>query len=115
MIGRNIYHIRRRRGYSLSELAEKAEVSKSYLSNIEREINQNPSIQVIKRIAVVLEVDLKILIGTEETVNESQQIIESEWLDFIMELKESGLDKEKIPEFRMLIEFIKWQHEKELN
>jgi XRE family transcriptional regulator, master regulator for biofilm formation len=113
MIGRNIYQIRRKRGYSLSELAERAGVSKSYLSNIERDLNQNPSIQVVKRIAVVLDVDVKAIIGSETNNNEeTQQLVESEWLDFVMELKESGMDKEKIPEFRTLIEFIKWQNEK---
>ena len=43
MIGKNIAEIRKKRGYTLSELAELANISKSYLSNIERNINKNPS------------------------------------------------------------------------
>lgn len=39
MLGKNIYQFRKKRGLTLSELAERAGVSKSYLSNIERNIN----------------------------------------------------------------------------
>ncbi|MCL6572221.1 MAG: helix-turn-helix domain-containing protein [Bacillus sp. (in: Bacteria)] len=116
MIGKNIYQIRKKRGYTLSELAARAGISKSYLSNIERELNQNPSIQVLGKIAMVLDVDFKTLLGPEAEINtETKQIIESEWLDFVKELKDSGIDKKQIPEYRALIEFIKWQNEKELN
>ena len=58
MIGNNIYRIRKQRGLTLSELAKKALISKSYLSNIERNLNKNPSIQVMEKIAAVLHVDL---------------------------------------------------------
>ena len=44
MIGKNIYWLRKEKGLTLSELAERANIAKSYLSNIERNINQNPSI-----------------------------------------------------------------------
>ena len=73
MIGKNIYEIRKQRGFTLSELAERAKISKSYLSNIERNINKNPSIQVIKKIAMVLEIDLKALLNTE-IIEETQKI-----------------------------------------
>ncbi|MGX2961370.1 helix-turn-helix domain-containing protein [Peribacillus sp. JNUCC 23] len=43
--------IRKQRGLTLSELAEKAFISKLYLSNIERSLNKNPSIQVLEKIA----------------------------------------------------------------
>ena len=49
MIGKNIAEIRKRRGYTLSELAGLANISKSYLSNIERNINTNPSLQVMNK------------------------------------------------------------------
>ena len=65
MIGNNIYKLRKQRGLTLSELAERAKISKLYLSNIEREINKNLSIQVINKIAVVLHVDLSILLKYE--------------------------------------------------
>lgn len=109
MIGNNICEIRKQRGYSLSMLAEKASISKSYLSNIERNLNKNPSIQVMKKIAAVLDVDLKMLLKTEE-IEELQQVPDREWLDLANELKESGIDKNQIKEYRTLIEFIKWQN-----
>lgn len=109
MIGNNICEIRKQRGYSLSMLAERAGISKSYLSNIERNLNKNPSIQVMKKIAAVLDVDLKILIKTDDS-EETQQIPDREWLDLANELKESGIDRNQIQEYKTLIEFIKWQN-----
>ena len=49
MIGKNIYLLRKEKGLTLSELAERANIAKSYLSNIERNINQNPSIQIVEK------------------------------------------------------------------
>jgi len=107
MIGKNIQEIRKRKGLTLSELAEQANISKSYLSNIERELNYNPSIQVIKKISTVLGVDLKTLLGSK---SESNTFPENEWLDFINELKASGIEKEKLHEFKPIFEFIKWKN-----
>lgn len=45
MIGNKIYKFRKQRGLSISELAERAKISKSYLSNIERNLNSNPPIK----------------------------------------------------------------------
>ncbi|WP_090761623.1 helix-turn-helix domain-containing protein [Bacillus sp. OK048] len=106
MIGKNIYEIRMKKGLTLSALAERANISKSYLSNIERNLNQNPSIQVIKKIALVLDVDIKLLLKTLES-KEDQQPPDKEWLDLVNELKESGIEKN---EYKTLIEFIKWQN-----
>lgn len=109
MIGKNITEIRNQRGYKLSELAELANVSKSYLSNIERSINKNPSLDVMKRIAAVLQVDLLTLLKYKEGFNEDY-IIEKEWLDLINELKESGIQTNEIKEYKTVIEFIRWRN-----
>ncbi|MEI4828887.1 helix-turn-helix transcriptional regulator [Bacillus sp. FJAT-53711] len=109
MIGKNIYQFRKNRGLTLSELAERAGISKSYLSNIERNINQNPSIQVMEKIALVLEVDLNTLLETKTNVEKKQQI-EREWIEFVYELKKAGVDKEELREYKILIDFIKWQN-----
>ncbi|MEH7096679.1 helix-turn-helix domain-containing protein [Neobacillus vireti] len=108
MIGSNIYEIRRKRGFTLSELAQRAKISKSYLSNIERNINKNPSIEVLKKIALVLNVDLKTLLGSDDL---EEPTLDSEWIDFVNELKESGIEKEKIKEYKALLEFIRWKSE----
>jgi XRE family transcriptional regulator, master regulator for biofilm formation len=109
MIGKNIYEIRTKKGMTLSELAERAKVSKSYLSNIERNLNQNPSIQVTSKIANVLDVDLKDLLNTELNVDE-QRLPDKEWIDIAVQLRESGIDKDQLKEYKTLIEFIKWQN-----
>ncbi|MEH6947940.1 helix-turn-helix domain-containing protein [Bacillus sp. JJ634] len=110
MIGKNIAEIRKSRGYTLSELAEKSNISKSYLSNIERNLNQNPSLQVMKKIAQVLHVDIVSLLKTG-TQQDTQVLLDKEWIDFIYELKNSGLEKEQIYQYKPLIDFIKWQNQ----
>ena len=109
MIGENIQRIRSRQGLTLSELAERADISKSYLSNIERNLNQNPSIQIIERIATVLAVDYQMLIGIN-SVDDDDQIPEEEWLDFVKELKESGVEKDELQKYKSVIEFADWQN-----
>lgn len=105
MIGYNISSIRKEKGLSLSELAEKAEISKSYLSNIERNLNDNPSIQVLVKISQVLNVDIRTLVD----VDSSEKVIDPEWLDFIQELRRLGIVKDTIQELKPLIEFMLWQ------
>lgn len=111
MIGHNISSIRKQRGYTLSELSERTGISKSYLSNIERNLKQNPSIHVIEKIALVLKVDLKILLKITVEVETNQQL-DQEWMDFIADLKKSGIKKERIHELKILIEFMKWHNDK---
>ncbi|MDQ0155358.1 helix-turn-helix domain-containing protein [Robertmurraya andreesenii] len=108
MIGKNIAEIRKRRGYTLSELAELSNISKSYLSNIERNINKNPTIDVIQKIAKVLNVDFMMLIEPDLDID-SHLYIEQEWSDLLKELKELGIEKKEIQEYKTLVEFIKWQ------
>lgn len=112
MVGKRIAEIRKGRGYSLSELAEKANISKSYLSNIERQLNKNPSIQVLIKIAQVLQVDIDELLK-EEIKQETKTLLEKEWIDFIDELKASGLEKSQLGQYKILIDFIRWQNEQE--
>lgn len=49
MIGKRVKQLRTERGLSLTELAEKAGVAKSYLSTIERDIQSNPSIHFSRK------------------------------------------------------------------
>lgn len=111
MIGDNILRIRKQRGLTLSELAEKAFISKSYLSNIERSLNKNPSIQVLEKISGVLQVSLQQLLNREEDLNETASAVEKEWFDFICDLKDAGIDKRNVQDYKILVEFIKWQQE----
>nr|WP_308113469.1 helix-turn-helix transcriptional regulator [Alicyclobacillus tolerans] len=68
MIGQRIRELRKEKHMSLSELAKRADVAKSYLSTIERQIQGNPSIQVVTRIADVLEVPVQTLVEIPNTL-----------------------------------------------
>jgi XRE family transcriptional regulator, master regulator for biofilm formation len=106
MIGKNIQEIRIKKGLTLSELAEKANISKSYLSNIERELNDNPSIQVVEKISKVLGVDFRTLLGTETENNK----LENDYIDLIKELVEIGIGREELREYKKVFEFVKWKN-----
>ncbi|KIL49355.1 helix-turn-helix domain-containing protein [Jeotgalibacillus soli] len=107
MIGRKIHKIRKKRGLTLSELADRANISKSYLSNIERNLKQNPSILVMEKIATVLDVELHTLL---EITSDSTMQPESAWVEFARELQESGIEKEQLKDYKTVLEFIKWQN-----
>jgi XRE family transcriptional regulator, master regulator for biofilm formation len=111
MIGNNISTIRKLRGFTLSKLSERTGISKSYLSNIERNLKQNPSVHVMEKIAAVLDVDLITLLGIAAD-EEKIQHLEKEWTDFIGDLQKSGIVKERIHDYKIVIEFIKWHNEK---
>lgn len=108
MIGENIQRIRKMRGLTLSELAERAQISKSYLSNIERNLNQNPSVQIVEKVAQVLGVDFRTLLDSEPC---SSLYTEDEWMEFANELKDLGVGKDQLQTYKTLIEFTKWQKE----
>lgn len=111
MIGERIFELRKQQGLSLSELAERAGISKSYLSNIERNLNRNPSIQVISKIASVLNVDL-IKLLTKDIYEEP---LDKEWVELVTELIDSGISKGEIQEYKKIFEFIKWQLDRKNN
>ena len=98
MIGKNIAKIRKKRGYTLSKLAELSDISKSYLSNIERNINKNPSLEVIQRIATILQVNLSTLVEAEIGLDQ-HQTFEQEWVNFLKTLKELGIEREQIHQY----------------
>lgn len=102
MIGDRVKKLRLERKMSLSELAEQAGVAKSYLSSLERNLQSNPSIQFLEKIAGVLHVPVDNLI--HEHPNEDE--LDSEWLKIVKEAMESGVTKDQ---FREYLEFNKWK------
>ena len=108
MIGKRIQELRLKRGMSLSELAERAGVAKSYLSAIERMIQINPSIQVLEKLSSVLGIPVQQLLVNEQIAEEDT--IDPEWFELAKEAMQSGISKE---EFRDFLEFQKWRHHKE--
>ncbi len=55
--GRNVARIRAERGYSQDELAEKADLDRTYLSGIERGV-RNPGIKAVLKLARGLRIGL---------------------------------------------------------
>jgi XRE family transcriptional regulator, master regulator for biofilm formation len=103
MLGKKIKQLRLQRGISLSDLAERADVSKSYLSTIERDIQKNPSIQFLEKIADVFGISVLQLIGTEDNPAPS---LDQGWIDIVKEAMNSGIDKETFKEF---LDYQKWR------
>lgn len=108
MIGKRIQTIRKEKGLSLSDLAAKAGIAKSYLSSIERDIQSNPSVHFLEKIAAVLDISVQSLLRAE--VNED--LLDPEWIKLAQEAAESGVSKEQ---FREFLEFTKWQIEQRRN
>lgn len=102
MIGKNIARLRKEKGYTLTDLAEKANISKSNLSNIEREINQNPSIKVLEKLAEVLDTDLITLLDLQSD-NRNQ------YESLFHRISSLDLTEEELNEYKKIIEFIEWQ------
>lgn len=108
LIGEKIKQLREAKNLSISELAEKANVAKSYLSSIERNIQSNPSIQFIEKISTVLGVPMNEMIS-EEPISNTQQL-DSEWIQIVQEAIELGVPKETFKEY---LEFNKWKKSKD--
>lgn len=107
LIGEKIKQLRKEKKMSISELAEKANVAKSYLSSIERNIQSNPSIQFIEKISSVLGVSVNELIR-EDNYNIDE--LDDEWLEIVQEAMKSGVTKEQFKDF---LEFNKWRNEQD--
>jgi XRE family transcriptional regulator, master regulator for biofilm formation len=102
MIGERVKRLRQGKKMSMTELADRAGVAKSYLSSIERNLQQNPSIQFLEKISTALGVTVDSLLHDE--VKEEQ--IDYEWMNIVEEAMDSGISKEQ---FREFIEFNKWR------
>jgi len=108
LIGEKIKQLREEKRMSISELATKAGVAKSYLSSIERNIQKNPSIHFIEKISSVLNVSVNEVIHNEKTIDPEE--LDSEWLKIVQEAMTSGVTKEQ---FREYLAFNKWRNERE--
>ncbi|PKG23030.1 helix-turn-helix domain-containing protein [Niallia nealsonii] len=104
MIGDRVKKLRLEKRMSLSELAEQAGVAKSYLSSLERNLQSNPSIQFLEKIATVFNVPVDHLINEQQ----NKEDLDSEWLKIVKEAMDSGVSKS---EFREFLEFNKWRIE----
>ncbi|WP_424767290.1 helix-turn-helix domain-containing protein [Paenibacillus sp. sgz302251] len=105
MIGERIQMLRKRKGLSLTELSQRAGVAKSYLSSIERGLQQNPSIQFLEKIGEVLNVAVEDFLNYDESDRTPDQF-DREWAELVREAMASGVSKDQFKEF---LEFNKWK------
>ncbi|WP_158734942.1 helix-turn-helix domain-containing protein [Alteribacillus sp. YIM 98480] len=109
MIGKKIRLYRRTKRMSLTELSRKADVSKSYLSYIERDVKQNPSIEVLKKIAAVMDITVEELIEDSlPSIYEEAHDLDEEWLNLIQEAIDAGISKQQFKDFQEYIKYEKW-------
>lgn len=107
MIGERVRKYRKETGMSLTELAERAGVAKSYLSALERNIQTNPSIQFLEKISNVLNVSMDQLLDSEsEKSGSPAENLDDEWQSLVREAMDSGVSKKEFKEF---LEFNKWK------
>ncbi|MDE5053932.1 helix-turn-helix transcriptional regulator [Niallia taxi] len=65
MIGKRIRYLRLKKGYSISRLAKEAGVSKTYLSNLDRGLQNNPSLQFLEKVVSKLGTSVDYLLSSE--------------------------------------------------
>lgn len=108
MLGNRIKIFRIEQKMSISELAEKAGVAKSYLSSIERNKQTNPSIQFIEKVSEALGVTVNELLYNSDEVEIED--LDQEWLEIVLDAMQSGVSKKQFKEY---LEFNKWRKEQE--
>jgi XRE family transcriptional regulator, master regulator for biofilm formation len=112
MIGLRIRSLREKKGFSISELASRAGISKSYLSQIERNLQVNPSLHLLSKLAITLDVTLDDLIGVELEGIPNNEQLDRDWAVLIKGAIEKGMSKE---EFKELSDYIRFKHLKQNN
>ena len=110
MIGERIKQLRLEKGYSITELAEVSGVSKSYLSYIERNLQNNPSLQFLTKLLVPLDTTIEILIGNNSIKGYSiiEEHLDEEWKEILQKAISDGMNKEDFKNIKDFIRFNKW-------
>jgi XRE family transcriptional regulator, master regulator for biofilm formation len=111
MIGKKIKRLRQQKGYSITELGRLADVSKSYLSQLERGLQTNPSLQFLVKVAGPLETSLDYLLKEAKTPKCVETELDDEWKVLIRQAIKDGLKKEDFHEYRKYIKFQEWMKE----
>lgn len=102
VIGERVKKYRQQKRMSMTEVADKAGVAKSYLSSIERNLQSNPSIQFLEKISAVLDIPVDSLLHDEP----NKDNLDTEWMAIVQQAMTSGVSKEQFKEY---LEFQKWK------
>jgi XRE family transcriptional regulator, master regulator for biofilm formation len=96
MLSTRIKKLRKEQNLSLSQLALKTNISKSYLSNIERGVKSNPSIEILSKISLALGVNITALYGNPQGLSGSQRNLPlEEWIGELRSALEAGETNQK--------------------
>jgi XRE family transcriptional regulator of biofilm formation len=110
MIGERIKSLREKKGYSITKLADLAGVSKSYLSYIERNMQNNPSLQVMAKIAAPLDSNIEYLLGKEHLPKiHEDELLDEEWRSIIKDAVDEGMSKGDFQALKDLIRSNMWK------
>ncbi|MCD1161114.1 helix-turn-helix domain-containing protein [Peribacillus frigoritolerans] len=94
MIGYRVKSFREEKKMSISELSTKSGVAKSYISSLERNLQTNPTILVLEKIASILCITVDALLY--EQVDNS---MDDEWKEIMKDIMGSGITKEEMRKF----------------
>lgn len=108
MIGKRIKRLRQEKGYSITELGRLADVSKSYLSQLERGLQTNPSLQFLVKVSKPLDTSIDFLLQESKVLKCGDTELDEEWKVLIRQAIEDGLKKEDFHDYRKYIKFQEW-------
>ncbi|KAA9031193.1 helix-turn-helix domain-containing protein [Niallia endozanthoxylica] len=108
MMRNRIKQLRKLRGYSINELSLKAGISKSYLSYIERGIQQNPSLFILSKLANSLGTTVEDLLEENQHSKKEVNHLDEEWIELFTEAINQGITKK---DFSLYLEFIKFKNQ----
>jgi XRE family transcriptional regulator, master regulator for biofilm formation len=111
MIGQKIKHLRQAKGYSITELGRLADVSKSYISQLERGMQTNPSLQFLVKVSAPLDTTVTYLLEDTKLKKHEDSELDEEWKLLIRQAIKNGLKKEDFHEYRNYIQFQSWMKE----
>jgi len=111
MIGQSIRTIRTKKKISLSQLAERSRVTKSYLSQIERNICTNPSIEFVEKVAVALNVNPEVLVGWGQNEDEISNL--DNHFSYVKKCLLT-IDDKQLKELKDYIDFTLWKRDKKI-
>ncbi|MGE6716282.1 helix-turn-helix domain-containing protein [Peribacillus frigoritolerans] len=94
MIGYRVKSLREERKMSISELSTKSGVAKSYISSLERNLQTNPTILVLEKIARILCIKVDTLLNEQ-----AENCMDEEWMEIMQDVMGSGISKEEMREF----------------
>jgi XRE family transcriptional regulator, master regulator for biofilm formation len=109
MVGQRIKYLREQKGLTINELSFLSNVSKSYISSIERGLQKNPSIKVLMKISLTLDTSLENIISSPQKGG----MLGEEWIELLEEAINQGLTKEEFHEFLSFVQHKRKRHSNE--